>query len=451
MLSVGIEPKVSVAAPASGRKAQSSAASVVALLYVAYLISFADRVIFGMSLKPIKASLGLTDSQLGLLSGAAFAISYAVFSPFGGIMVDRFRRTAVMAMAIAFFSLMTLLTGLASGFGMMALARVGVGVGESFIAPLAVSLISDVVVRERRARMFALYLSAGAVGSILALLLGGLVVHSMTGSSGLDLPVLGHLQPWQGLFAAAAVPGVLLAIVVLLVLREPIRIVTSTQKDAHGFEKVWPFVRNYWPLIVSMFVGLSTFQIAGYTFSTWSVVFFERVHGWSSVRTALTLGSTVGISTLIGCLMCGRLIEYLRNRGYVDAPLRVGVIAGLTFAVFGSAATLTSSSTLAVIFFMVAGFTGYWPAVTIYAMMGDIVPSTARGRFSAVHVLAIGIIANALGPLVVGMLNDTLFPSPSGIRYSLAATFLISAVAGTLIVYPGLKLYRRRMTESVAD
>ena len=108
--------------------------------------------IFGLVIKPAKAALGFSDSQLGLLAGAAFALSYALFSPFTGLLVDRLNRKRVMICAVMFWSLMTLATGLATSFTSFVIARAGVGVGEAFLTPLAVSMIGDTVAREGRLR-----------------------------------------------------------------------------------------------------------------------------------------------------------------------------------------------------------------------------------------------------------------------------------------------------------
>ncbi len=422
----------------------------MALVYLAYLLSFADRVIFGMSLKPIKAALGFSDSQLGILAGAALSISYAVFSPIGGWMVDRLRRRATMVGAIFFFSVMTLLTGLARSLPAMALARVGVGIGESFISPLAVSLISDVVPRGRRARAFGLYLSAGAAGSLVAMLLGGLVVHLLTSSAGIYVPLLGRLAPWQGLFASAALLGLLLSAATLVLMPEPDRQPQiAPARDVHRFEDTRLFLRRYWRLIAAIFVGMSLFTLPGYTFTAWSLLFFERVHGWSAVRASLWMGATSGVTLIVGCLAAGPIIEAMRRTGRLDAPLRVGLAAGLLYATFCAAAVMVADPYVAIGLSAVAAFAGYVPPLCIYASIGDLIPAATRGRFTAVHTLVIGIVANAIGPLLVGVFNDHLFVGAGdlAIRYSLVTLFACAAVAGVLVTLPGLPSYKQRLAE----
>jgi MFS family permease len=402
-----------------------------------------------MSLKPIKAALSFTDSQLGVLAGAAFAVSYALFSPVGGWIVDRFPRKRVMVGAVAFFSLATFLTGFANSLSAMAMARIGVGVGESFISPLSASLIGDVVPRRRRPRVFSVYLSAGAVGAILALCLGGVLVQTLLKVGRIDVPLFGQIAPWQGLFAIAALLGFALTGAIVLFLREPARVPQiAPALDIHRFEDSRSFVRRYWRLIVAVFLGLSLFTLPGYTFATWGIVFFERVHGWSPARAAISWGATGGVVTLIGCLGAGRLIELLRDRGVVDAPLRVAIAAALLFTVLGSTAMFVTNSMLALALMAIAAVSGYVGPVCIYASLGDLIPASARGRFSALHTLVIGLVANAIGPLLVGLLNDHVFEkAESSIRYSLATLFVVATVGGVLVTAPGLSLYRKRMTE----
>jgi MFS family permease len=422
-----------------------SAAVILTLLYLGYLLSFADRVIFGLTLKPIKAALHFSDSQLGLLSGLAFAASYAVFSPLGGLLADRFPRKRVMALAVAFWSVATFCTGLAGSFLTMGLARMGVGAGESALHPLAVSLVADTVPRERRSNAFSVYLSAGAVGGLVALLGGGVLVGKLVKTGGATLPLLGRIEPWQGIFMAAAVPGLVLALVILAVMREPAR--ESLPEVALKADGATGFLRAYPRVSLALFAGISMIQMGAYTLTTWNIVLFERVHGWTAARTAVSLALTGGVASLIGCLMAGRMITALRRRGHLDAPLRLCLFAAVCFAVFAIAAVLSPSPTLALGLLPLASFWGYVPSVAGLTAIGEALPAGARARLAGLHTLANGLIANALGPFMVGFFSDRLFPAAEGIRFALALTLAIAGALGFAMVALGLADYRRRVAE----
>ena len=428
--------------------ADADARGIVIFLYFGYMLSFADRVVFGIVMKPAKAALGFSDGQLGLLAGAAFALSYALFCPIGGLIVDKVNRKAVMVVAITFWSTMTFVTGLVSSFLAFAVVRACVGMGESLLGPLAVSLIGDSVRREDRARVFGFYLSAGTIGTILAFIVGAGVVHLFSGSprGGLFVPGVGVVAPWRAVFLVAALPGFVLALAVLLRLREPPRTPARSPVVA-AHDDIGFFVRRHWTLLVSMFIGLSACQLGSFTWATWGVVFLGRVYGWSLSQSAIALIGTTAVSSLLGCLACGRIIEAVRRRGVVSAPFWVGMISGVVFAVMGSIGVVAPTAPVAIALLTLASFCGYMPAVSIFAAMGDLLPATARGRFAGLQTLALGLITNTLGPLMVGMLNDRAFPSVAGIRYSLLATFLSTAVVGALLVLPSMASYRRRMQE----
>jgi MFS family permease len=417
---------------------------ILVLLFLGYLLSFADRVIFSISLKPIKAALQLSDSQLGLLSGTAFALSYALFSPFGGLLADRLSRRRLLAGAIGFWSLATFATGFSMSFAAMALSRAGVGVGEALLHPLAVSLVADTAPPKRRARAFGAYLSAGSAGVIAALLLGGLLLHSLQASGGMALPLLGHLAPWQALFVAAAVPGLVLAAAVLLIMRDPPR---GAHDPVGSVEAIggMAFMRRNARLSLAIFAGISLFQMGAYTLSTWNVVFFERVHGWTGSRTAILLALTAGVGSLVGCLASGRMIDALRSRGWTDAPLRLCLIGGISFAVLALGALFAPSPYLALGLFAGAAFFGYTPSVAAFAALAEVLPATVRARLAGVHTLASGVISNSLGPFLVGLFSDRLFAQPDGIRYALALTLFIAGISGTAIVARGLSPYCRRV------
>ncbi len=418
------------------------------LCYLGYLLSFADRVIFGLVLKPIQSSLHFTDSQLGMLSGVAFALTYAVFSPVSGYIVDRYNRKIVLILAIGFWSAMTMMTGLAQSFISLGAARALVGVGEAFMNPLAVSLVGDSIPLQRRARVFSFYLSAGALGGIFAYIFGGAVVHLLTNVHTVRMPLLGALAPWRIVFLCAALPGFILLLIVMTLLREPRRIKEAALPKLGDGAML--FARSYWKLLVATFLGLATLQLGAYTWSTWSILFFGRIHNWSITQAALRVGIPSATMALLGCLATGRVIEWIRRRGYTDAPLRVGVGGGALFGILASAGVLMHAAVGSTALLILAGTCSYIPTIGIYAAMGDVLPAGARGRFAGVSILAAGLITNSLGPLLVGTLSDRVFPSAFGLRYALATTFLGTAVVGFLLVLPGLSSYRQRMQEIAA-
>ena len=416
---------------------------ILGLLFAGYLLSFADRIVFGLVLKPIKVSLDLSDSQAGLLAGAAFAVSYAVFAPFGGYFIDRHKRRAIFAFAVAFWSAATFSCGLAGSFVGMALSRAGVGAGESLLHPLAVSLFGDTVPSKSRAKAFAIYFAAGTFGTVGALLFGGALFQMLSGMPGLTVPLIGAVQPWQVLFMALAVPGLLLTLVVLATMKEPARHGPAHDADAADQTSTLAFLRANPGLGVAFFIGFPLLQMAAYSFLSWIFVFFDRVHAWPAGKAGIIFASTFGLAFIAGCLLSGQFIGLIRRRGYSDASLRACVIGGVAFSALAAAALLMPTPYLSIACLTVAFLFGYLPTVGGYSAVSEVVPPPIRAGLAGLNTLSIGLITNSLGPFLVGFFSDHLYPTPDGIRWSLLTMTAISAIGGTAAVAVGLSPFRR--------
>ena len=185
----------------------------VAFLTIAYLFSFIDRWILGLLIEPIKADLGLTDTQIGLLLGPAFAIFYATMGLPLGWLADRRNRVRIVAVGIGLWSLATAASGLAKSFIHLFIARMSIGIGEATLSPCAMSIISDSFPREKRSRPIAVYTTALSLGAGLASLLGAAVLTWAKTGGDITFPLLGALAPWQATFIVVGLPGLLLALV----------------------------------------------------------------------------------------------------------------------------------------------------------------------------------------------------------------------------------------------
>ena len=415
------------------------------LLFAGYLLSFADRIVFGLVLKPIKVALDLSDSQAGLLAGVAFAVSYGVFSPLGGYFVDRRARRPIFAFAIAFWSAATFSCGMAGSFIAMGLSRAAVGAGEALLHPLAVSLVGDTVPSESRAKAFSLYFSAGTFGTVGVLLFGGAILQVLSGMPPLSLPLVGSVQPWQALFMLLALPGLALTALVLVMMKEPPR-----HGPAHGCESsdessAMAFVRANPGLAVAFFIGFPLLQMAGYTLLGWIFIFFDRVHGWPAGKAGVVVALACGVPLIIGCLAAGRIIDFLRSRGAADASLRVCVIGCVAFSAFAAAALLMPTLYLTLAMLSIAFFFGYLPTVGGYNAVAEAVPPPIRAGVAGISTLMFGIITNSIGPFLVGFFSDYFYPTPTGIRWSLFTMLAISAVGGTAAVAVGLVPFRNRI------
>ena len=415
---------------------------LVALLTIAYVVPFVDRYILSLLIEPVKADLGLTDFQIGLLLGPAFGIFYATMGLPLGYLADRSRRMWIVSAGIAIWSAATALSGLARSFAHMFVARVSVGVGEATLSPCAMSLIADSFPADRRGKPIALYSSAISVGAALAALLGAAVLTWAGTAESLELPLVGSLAPWRTAFLIAAAPGFVLA-PIFFMLREPGRIGTAAQREprhlGHMLRHVGRHVLTY-GCFVTVFCYMT---ITAYSHG-WLAVTFQRTWGWPVETYALYNGLTLIVVGPASVMFAGWLSDRLTRRGHTDAPMRIallGLFLSLPFAVIGP---LLDSGIAA--FVVLSAFTvgaAFISSVGVTALL-QIVPARIRAQTIALYYMTISLTGLFLGPSLVGLLNDTVF-GEDGVRYSVALIPLIFGLPAMLLAPLTLKLYRRAL------
>jgi MFS family permease len=422
----------------------SRATAVLPILYLASLLSYADRIIFSLALQPIKQQFGFSDSQLGLLAGLAFGVSYAAFSPIAGWFADRRSRKAVLIVAVLAWSGATFATAFATSFTTMFTARALVGMGEAAVMPLAVSMLSDTRNAAERGRAFGLFLSASALGTVMGMVFGGAVMTTITRWGGLTLPVLGPLLPWQTLFIAASCLGLVFVLVVSIVLRDPPRSVgkASARQEDDG---VWRFVVANPMIIFTLYIGLSFIQMATVTNLIWIVAAFGRAHGLSAGSSALSIGSSAGIAMVLGCFAAGWMIARVRTRGESAASLTVCLASSGAFAIFTSIGLLMTDMRLALAFVTIGTFFSYAPTISALSVMGEALPAPIRARLAGFNTMSNAVICNSLGSLLVGVFGDRLFSGDTSIAHALACVIGIGTILGGGLVLLGLPTYRRHM------
>lgn len=209
--------------PVNANQAQSLVYAwyIVGVLMLAYLFSYIDRSILSLLVGPIRSDLQLSDTQLSLLHGFAFALFYAILGFPIGRAADRYHRVGIIVTGISFWSIMTAACGLAKSFPQLFLARMGVGIGEAALNPCAYSIITDSFPRRLLARALSTYVMGTYMGFGVAFVIGGLVVEAITQAPVIQLPVLGQIHTWQAAFFYVGLPGLIVALLILLTVREP--------------------------------------------------------------------------------------------------------------------------------------------------------------------------------------------------------------------------------------
>ena len=421
---------------------------MVGLLTVAYVVSFVDRNILGLLIDPIKADLGLSDLQIGLVLGPAFAIFYATMGLPLGYLADRRRRTWIVAAGIAVWSAATALSGLARNFMQLFVARMSVGVGEATLSPCAMSLIADSYPEDRRGKPIAVYSSAISLGSGLAALLGAGVLAWANTNEQTVLPLVGELAAWQLAFIVVGLPGLLLALL-FFGLPEPKRILAGAQQAHSHLGHMFAHVGRHAAVYLSFVSIFCCMTIIAYSHG-WLAVTFDRTWGWPVEKYALANGITLIVLGPAAVNFAGWLSDRYTARGYKDAPLRIAV-AGLLLClppcVIGP---LLGDPWLAfgVLAFGNIGI-AFISATGVTALL-NIVPPRIRAQTVALYYMAISLSGLMFGPTLVGALNDWVF-GIDGVRYSVALLPLLFGAPVAALTPVTLRLYRRALAENLVE
>ncbi len=403
------------------------------LLTAAYVVSFIDRQIMALLVEPIKATLQLSDTQMGLLLGFAFALFYVLLGIPIGWLADRRSRRAIIGVGITVWCLMTAACGLAKNFTALFLARLGVGVGEATLSPAAYSLISDYFPREKRSRAISFFMGGISVGSGLAYVVGGQVVALVEKAPAVELPLIGTLHAWQTAFLAVGLPGLLIAALMLSV-REPARRgLLAAQGPDSGSAPMADVARYLYErrrAYGSLGLGMSVVTTMGYAWF-WLPSLFSRVFDWSIADFSLRYGVVLLIFGPLGVTSGGLFSDWLYQRGVVEGPYRATIIAATGLVLTAIAVPLMPDGWLALAMLVPATLFGAMASATGGSSLVFIAPNELRGQATALYFALISIVGFIVGPSSVAFFTDQVFKNEGAIHYSLA---VVPALFGTLSI-----------------
>lgn len=424
----------------------------VGVLTLVYIFSFIDRQILTLLVAPIKRDLQISDTQTSLLMGFSFVFFYTLCGiPFGRLADSRSRR-ALIAVGFVCWSLMTALCGLARNFAQMFLCRIGVGIGEATLGPAAFSLITDSFRKERLATAISVYSMGIYIGAGMAYLLGGIVVGFASSQEVYNLPVVGATRSWQVIFFLVGLPGVLLALL-LFTVKEPVRRGRQMVQTRGGKAKavnvparqVWNYIRENKATFICHNVGFGLISLATNAGGSWNPAYFERNHGWQRSDIGIVLGAILAISGTAGIVVAGRFSDYLSERGYNDAPMRVGMMAALLLIPAGALFYLAPSGAAAAWLYVPLAFLASAPFGVAPAAVQQVMPGEMRGQASAIYIFVVNVIGLGLGPTLVALATDYIFQDEKAIRYSLLVVGAAAQMLAALFLWRGL----RPFTESL--
>lgn len=402
-------------------------------LTFAYTIAFLHRIALSLFVEPLRRDFGLTDTDIGILTGVCFAVPYTLCAPIAGWLIDRFDRRRLVAAAALVWSAAT---GLAvfSHFSLL-FGRTVTGIGQSVVQPGSASLIADVFPPERRAAGYGVFVAGTAFGTACAYLAGALAVVLGQHWAG-----IGGLRDWQLALMALGALGLLVPPAVL-VNPEPIR--RERAAGAADRRYVFRFLRERGWVFAALFGGVTLTFLAPYGQLAFMPSMFIREYGWTAADVALRFGVIAAVVGALGSLSAGWLGAWLARRGVRHASWLICLTGGVACLVPGALAPLMPTGTLSLVVFGFSGLFANWSAVAVLTAISEVTPNELRGQVTALYTGCVGLFSAALGPLAVGVLNDHLPGSRSALGLSLSLTFAGSAVGATALLMAGLPAFKR--------
>lgn len=395
-----------------------------------FMISYIDRQLLAITVDPVKASLGVGDTEIGLLQGVLFTTVLMVAAIPMAYLVDHFNRIRVLLGCMAVWSLATFYCGFATSFAEFLIGRIGLAIAEAVVPMAAMSVIGDLFPRRKVGQAAAVFMNGNYFGNGAAMLMGGWLLTVLEPFRGQPFPIIETFEPWRGLFFIAASLSLTVAIGLLIFLKEPPR--RELQKTVEKVESAsfWSFVKNNRGYILKYCLFAGCITTIGYSLYAWPATLLIRVHGMSPMEVGLFMGPMFVLTAVPGTA----LIAWLSSRCKPERALQhlMLVMIGLV-VLLGPLLVLVSLSSkyvamiaLAVVLLVYAALHG-----AILTPMQLIAPNRMRGRLAAVSSL-IWATPASMGPVIIGLLTDRVFKDPLALGDAMAVTLGSACALGVL-------------------
>lgn len=399
------------------------AAALIAVLLLYCIFAVIDRTIIAMLIDPIRQSLDITDTQVGLLMGLAYAVAYGLGGLPMGYLVDRYPRKWILITAVILWGFAQAACGLATGFLWLFVARAAVGLCEAPLHPSAHSIIVDVVPKRRLATVMSIYSMGNLLGTGLALIIGGWIVNSLLHLDRISVPLLGDMAAWQVAFIITGIPGIFLALL-LIPFAEPKR-----RGSHHGdvrWSELFTFMRERWQVVLVLSLVFGGMNIVNGGLIKWSPAYLSRFFKMNPAEYGLALGLVESFSAVAGLLLSGWLVDRWFASGRKDAHLTYymwAIILTTPLVLLG----LTSDSLT-----MFLGAIGLAKALTVNflgiaaAQVQMISPAHLRGRLSGFFFLmVVALFGSTFGALLPPAIAENLLQDTVRLGNAMAITLTI--------------------------
>lgn len=406
----------------------------VSVFFLAQIVSTIDRGMLALVIDPVRHDLGITEIQIALLQGFAFAIFYVTVGLPLGVVADMVNRRALLIGGIIVWSLATMGGGLARGFGDMFASRLFIGVGEAVLGPCAVTMIADMFAPNRRGRPMALYV----LGSMVAYGLGSLVCGYILqiapqGAFDFIAPLRG-VTAWRIAFIVVGALGLLVACLMVF-LHEPKRQSVKTMaSEQTALKATLTHFRTHYRVLVPMYGTVAMFAMGGAMASGWGAALLSRSFGFAPATAGQHLGVAQIAWALVGAGLASVLVDYVARRAGVAGKLKLAGILALV-GIPSCTAILATGGDVAAIMVSEIMFVSAVFGTTMLSVFADVMPARSRGTSVALYAFVMTMIGGSLGPLIVAYLTQHVFGDPSSLGLSMALAGSVAMACSAILAF----------------
>lgn len=432
--------------PIASGDLQPGAWRAVWIIVYVWSMAMLDRLILLLLMPGIKADLQLTDTEMSLLHGLAFAVCFSIAGIPLGHLADRANRRNLLIAGTLGWGLATMACGLADDFTMFFVARMGVGVAQAVLAPAAISIVADLFSSERRGKPTALVLAAGMFGGAGANVLGGWMLDWFANNPPPELPLIGQPRAWQAALLAAGVPS-LLGAPLLLLLREPDREAPQTVAGQSGEAfSILAHFRNHGALFVLLFITFVIIAVAGNGVGNWWPAVFMRSGGLTPSEAGALLGLLSLVSGVGAAVIGGWLSDWSARHDPATGRLRLTTACLVGQAVILLALFAAGNVPLVTVALAVSVVLSGTLGAACYSLLPDLVPPQGRGILIAIYQMIGNLIGFGLGPTALALVTNQVLRDETRVADAMMLFGIPSYVLGLVAALFAVPLLRRMRT-----
>ena len=412
---------------------------LVTALFIAAIVSYANRLVLGVLVDPLRASFGVSDSAISLLQGPAFTVIYVLASLPLGRLADRVNRKRLVTLGATTWAIGATLCGLAPNFNSLLAARFLIGISEATLVPVAISMIADSFETHQRGTAFGVFGMATALGGPIGISVGGLLLNSANSGAFASWPLIGSWASWRIVLFLFGVVG-LAAPLALLTVSEPRRLETTepAQTGPAG-----GFFSRHGKVLVPLYFGCGLLAIGDYGLVSWAPSVLSRRFHWRADELGLAFGFITAVAGIVGSISGGSLSDFVERRKGLIGRFQVCFLAAVVAV--GAALAISGASS-----YIVLAGVGLWVLISTVGGIGGLVaiqsavPNQYRGLSASVFTFCNTLLGYGCGPTLVAVVTEHVFRTPEAVGYATSAVVAPAAAIAAISFLCAIKTLSRQ-------